>query len=328
MTSLARRRILVTGGAGYIGSHAVRALCDLDADVVVLDSLYSGHHAAVDPRASFIPGDVRDPDAVAEAMVDAEAVLHFAALALVGESVREPLRYQDVNVRGTRTLAEAAARQGVSAFVLSSTAATYGDDVPVPITEEQPRRPCNPYGESKVAAEDVLAAAPFPAVFLRYFNAAGASEDGALGEDHEPETHLVPLAIAAVLGRRPPLTVFGTDWPTRDGTCVRDYVHVLDLVDAHVRALVHLLGGGEGGAFNLGTGTGSTVREVLAAVGEVAGTAVPAVDGERRAGDPPTLVASAERARRVLGWSPARGLRAIVADAHRWHVGHPGGYGD
>ena len=322
------RRILVTGGAGYIGSHAVRFLCDRGADVTVLDSLYAGHRAAVDRRASLRVGDVRDPEAVAKAMAGTEAVMHFAALSLVGESVRERERYLDVNVGGTTCLAREAARQSVRAFVLSSTAATYGEDVALPITERQARRPCNPYGESKVAAEDVLSTAPFPAVFLRYFNAAGAMPDGSIGEDHRTETHLIPLAIAAATGRRPPLTVFGADWPTPDGTCVRDYVHVLDLVDAHLLALEHLLGGRGGGAFNLGTGTGSSVREVLRAVGEAMGVAVPHFDGPRRDGDPPSLVASPQKARDVLGWTATRDLRTITEDAWRWHRNHPDGYDD
>lgn len=323
--------ILVTGGAGYIGSHAVRALCDLGARVVVFDSLLTGHRAAVDPRAQLVVGDVRDAAALRAVLGEhpVDAALHFAALALVGESVREPARYQDVNVNGTRTLAQALATAGVRAVVLSSTAATYGDEVPTPITEEQPARPCNPYGASKVGAEAALrGTAGLEPVFLRYFNAAGAWPDGALGEDHDPETHLVPLAVAAALGRRDQLTVFGADWPTRDGTCVRDYVHVLDLVDAHVLALGRLLGGGPGGTFNLGTGHGASVREVLDAVGRAAGVPVPAVDGPRRPGDPPELVASSARARAELGWSPTRDLDAIVVDAVRWHEAHPAGYGD
>jgi len=325
--NLTGSRVLVTGGAGYIGSHAVRALCDLGLDVVVLDSLLTGHRAAVDPRASFLLGDVRDPAAVAEAMHGADAVLHFAALALVGESVQQPERYQDVNVGGTRCLAKEAATQGVRAFVLSSTAATYGDNAPSPITEAQPRQPCNPYGESKVAAEDVLSGSGVPCIFLRYFNAAGAITDGSLGEDHTPESHLIPLCIAAATGRRSALTVFGTDWDTPDGTCVRDYVHVLDLIDAHLRALEHLLGGGEGGPFNLGTGRGSSVREVLHAVSDVVGP-VPHEAGPRRPGDPALLVASADKAREQLGWAPRRDLRTIVTDAWAWHRSHPDGYGD
>jgi UDP-glucose 4-epimerase len=328
MGELAGLRVLVTGGAGYIGSHAVHVLCDRGADVRVLDALTTGHRVAVDPRASLQVGDVRDPEAVQAAVRGVDAVMHFAALCLVGESVREPARYHDVNVGGTTTLATAAAEAGVRAFVLSSTAATYGDDVPLPITEEQPRRPCNPYGESKVAAEDAVSASGVPAIFLRYFNAAGAMPDGSLGEDHRTETHLIPLAIAAAVGARPPLTVFGADWPTPDGTCVRDYVHVLDLVSAHVLALSRLLDGCGGGAFNLGTGEGSSVRQVLDAVGEAVGRPVPSVDGPRRSGDPPSLVASAERARSQLGWAPSRDLRGIVRDAWAWHRAHPGGYED
>ena len=322
-------RILVTGGAGYIGSHAVRRLCDLGARVTVYDSLLRGHRGAVDPRATLVVGDVRDRGALDACLAahPVDAAIHFAALALVGESVRAPARYFDVNATGTTTLAAALAAAGVRPVVLSSTAATYGDDVPVPITEDQPARPCNPYGASKVAAEAALRDAPgIESIALRYFNAAGAWPDGSLGEDHDPETHLVPLAIAAALGRRPRLTVFGADWPTRDGSCVRDYVHVLDLVDAHVLALEHLRAGGSGGAFNLGTGRGSTVREVLDAVAAAAGRSVPAEDGPRRPGDPPSLVASSARARDILGWQPRRDLHQIVEDAVRWHRGHPAGY--
>lgn len=324
-------RILVTGGAGYIGSHAVKRLCDLGVAVTVVDSLLIGHRAAVDPRARFVRADVRDRAALdallAEQPVD--AAVHFAALALVGESVREAERYHDVNVNGTRTLGEALAAAGTRALVLSSTAATYGDDVPTPISEDQPLRPCNPYGASKVAAERALRAIEgLRSIALRYFNAAGAWPDGSIGEDHAPETHLIPLAIAAGLGRRDPLTVFGTDWPTPDGTCVRDYVHVVDLVEAHVLALQRLLDGAESDAINLGTGQGSSVREVLVSVGRAIGTPVPATDGPRRDGDPPTLVASNSRARERLGWTPRRDLDAIVRDALRWHRSHPEGYPD
>ena len=320
-------KILVTGGAGYIGSHAVRRLCDMEAHVVVLDSLRTGHEAAVDHRAELIVGDVRDEYAIARALGDGTvACMHFAALALVGESVKEPERYRDVNVEGTRRLAGELVGRGVQAMVFSSTAAVYGDDVPTPIPEEQPLAPCNPYGQSKADAEQVLRETEgLRATCLRYFNAAGAMPDGTLGEDHAHETHLIPLAIGAAAGDRDALTIFGTDWDTRDGTCVRDYVHVLDLIDAHVAALLQLLVGAPGTAYNLGTGTGSTVREVLDAVERVVGP-VPVVEGERRPGDPRALVAQARRAMSDLGWRPTHDLDAIVRDAWMWHGHHPDGY--
>lgn len=326
-----QRRVLVAGGAGYIGSHAVRALRALGVDVVVFDSLVTGHGQALPPDVPLVQGDVRDAAAVARALQlgPFDAAMHFAARALVGESVQKPDLYWDVNVEGTRTLARGLSDAGTRAVVFSSTAAVYGDQGSAPLHEGLERRPTNPYGESKAAAEDVLRRTQgLEVAALRYFNAAGAHPAGDLGEDHHPETHLVPLAVAAALGRRPALTLFGADWPTRDGTCVRDYIHVADLIDAHLAALDRLLTGGGGGVWNLGTETGSTVREVLEAVGRAAGTPVPVMPGARRAGDPAALVASAKKAADELGWTARRDLDAIVQDAVRWHRGHPTGYGE
>lgn len=327
---LRRARILVTGGAGYIGSHAVRALVRAGATVDVYDSLELGHRAAVDPGATLIEGDIRD-EARTRAVAEAgryQACLHFAALAQVGESVEQPARYHDYNVNGTRTLATALRDAGTRAFVLSSTAATYGDHGDEVLHEGLELRPCNPYGASKVEAERLLAELDgFEAASLRYFNAAGAHPEGDIGEHRGHETHLIPLAVRAAQ-RGSSLTIFGTDWPTRDGTCVRDYVHVVDLVDAHLRALARLLDGGAGGAWNLGTGIGSTVLEVLTAVGNAVGTEVPVEVGDRRAGDPAVLVAAADRARAELGWQVTADLDRIVADAWRWHRDHPDGYHD
>lgn len=327
--------MLVTGGAGYIGSHALKVLAAGGHRAVALDDLRLGHRAAV-AGATLIEAEVQDR-AVVEQVLRREkidAVLHFAAYCYVGESVRKPAKYYANNVLGTLRLAEACVRVGVKAFVLSSTCATYGEPSRIPIDETTPQQPVNPYGRSKLIAEwvlsDLAAANPeFRPVFLRYFNAAGADIDGVLGEDHDPETHLVPNAILAALGRRPALEVFGADYPTRDGTCIRDYVHVDDLAAAHVLAIDHALAGGSDRAFNLGNGVGFSVLEVIAAVERVSGKKVPYVVKPRRAGDPPELVAKAERAHRVLGWTPRHTtIDAIVGSAYRWFAAHPDGYSD
>lgn len=325
--------MLVTGGAGYIGSHALKALRASGHRAIALDDLRLGHRAAVADHV-LIEAEVQDR-AVVEMLLRREkidAVLHFAAYCYVGESVKKPAKYYANNVLGTLRLAEACVRVGVGAFVLSSTCATYGEPERIPIDEDTPQRPVNPYGRSKLVAEwvlsDLAAANPgFRPIFLRYFNAAGADVDGVLGEDHDPETHLIPNAVLAALGRRPALEVFGDDYPTKDGTCVRDYVHVDDLATAHVLALDHARSGGTERAFNLGNGIGFSVREVIAAVERVSGKPVPVVRKPRRPGDPPALVASADKARRVLGWNPRHpGIDAIVASAYRWFVSHPDGY--
>jgi UDP-glucose 4-epimerase len=326
-------RYLVTGGAGYVGSHLVLALLERDGEVVVLDDLRQGHRAAVPAEAELVTADLADRAAV-EAVFAAQrfdAVFHFAALSLVGESMREPLRYLAENPANTLRLADAALRHGCRRFVLSSTAALFGDPERVPIDEEARLAPTNPYGESKLMAERGLAWADrvhgLRSAALRYFNAAGADPAGRIGEDHEPETHLIPLAIGAALGTRPPLTVFGEDYDTPDGTCIRDYVHVTDLAEAHLRVLERLE---EGSCrYNIGNGAGYSVREVIAAVERVGGRPVPHSIGPRRAGDPAILVASSERLRRETGWSPRfAALDEIVRTAWAWHEAHPRGFDD
>jgi UDP-glucose 4-epimerase len=327
------RRYLVTGGAGYVGSHVALALAERGDDVVVLDDLRQGHRAAVPPGAELVVADLADRRAVAEVFARHrfEAVLHFAALSLVGESMREPLRYCAENAANSLWLADAAIRAGVRKFVLSSTAALFGEPDRIPIDEDAPLRPGSAYGESKLMVERGLAWADqvhgLRSASLRYFNAAGADPGGRLGEDHAPETHLVPLAIDAALGRRPPLTVFGDDYPTPDGTCIRDYVHVTDLADAHLRVLERL----EQGScrYNLGNGAGHSVKEVIAAVERVGGRKVPHGIGPRRPGDPPALVASSARLRSDTGWTPRfAALDDIVRTAWAWRERHPQGYGD
>ena len=327
------RSYLVTGGAGYVGSHVALALVERGDHVVVLDNLRQGHRAAVPEGAELVVADLADRRAVAEVFAAHrfDAVLHFAALSLVGESMREPLRYCAENTANSLWLAEAAIQAGVRKFVLSSTAALFGEPDRIPIDEEAPVRPGSAYGESKLMVERGLFWADrvhgLRSACLRYFNAAGADPEGRLGEDHRPETHLVPLAIDAALGRTPPLTVFGDDYPTPDGTCIRDYVHVTDLADAHLRVLERL----EHGScrYNLGNGAGHSVREVIAAVERVGGRKVPHVIGPRRPGDPPVLVASSERLRRETGWTPRfAALDDIVRTAWAWRERHPQGYGE
>jgi UDP-glucose-4-epimerase GalE len=326
-------RILVTGGAGYIGSHAVRLFLARGHDVWVYDNLSEGHRAAV-PADRLIVGDLADvPQLDHVVMVRRiEAVVHFAAFTYVGESVRDPGKYYQNNLVNTLNLMECLRRHRVGRFVFSSTAATYGTPEQSPIPEEAPQRPINPYGASKLAVERALAdyAAAYRWGFaaLRYFNAAGASPDGVIGEDHDPETHLIPLVIQAALGQRPHIEIFGTDYPTPDGTCVRDYIHVDDLADAHLLALEHLEPGKEL-RYNLGIGRGYSVREVIRAVEEVTGQTVPVKEGPRRAGDPPVLVASSAKIQKELGWRPRyTELRAIIDTAWNWHRKHPRGYDD
>lgn len=319
--------VLVSGGAGYVGSHVCLRLAEAGFVPVVYDNLTNGWEAAVQ-WGEFEQGDICDPARLDEVFARHRpaAVLHFAALIEVGESVKFPDRFYQNNVAGTLSLIEAARRAGVDAMVFSSTCAIYGEPVRLPMDETHPQAPINPYGRSKQMVEQMLADYDrhlgFRSVCLRYFNAAGADPEGRIGEKHEPETHAIPLAIEAAMGKRAGFKLFGEDYDTRDGTAVRDYIHVLDLADAHVLALKHLLDGGASDAFNLGTGAGTTVRELIATIEEVSGKPFPVEPAPRRAGDAPVLVADNRKAAEVLGWSPKYDLRDIVQTAWAWHSDH------
>jgi UDP-glucose-4-epimerase GalE len=325
------RRILVTGGAGYIGSHATKALTQAGYHVVVLDNLMAGHREAV-REAELIEGDIAYVALVRRVLRDQQisAVMHFAALLDVGASVRDPAGYYRNNVVGTLGMLEAMAAESVKLFVFSSTCATYGEPIETPIAETHPQRPINSYGETKLAIERALPhfdhAYGLHAVALRYFNAAGADPEAEIGEDHSPEIHLIPRAIEAVSGG-PALQVFGDDYPTPDGTCLRDYVHVVDLADAHIKALEALAETGRSTAYNLGTGTPHSVREVIDAVERATGRRVPWTVGPRRAGDPAVLYAASYKAQAELHWKPKFvDLDSIVRTAWAWHRSHPNGY--
>ena len=321
-------KVFLTGGAGYIGSVTSELLLNEGHEVVVFDNLGRGHREAIEPRATFIEGDLRDKDSIADAMARAkpDAVMHFAAYALVGESMVQPEIYFRNNVVGGINLAEAMHANDVSKIVFSSTCATYGQPETVPITEEEPQRPQNPYGESKLMFEHTLKwyqqLHGIQPVFLRYFNACGATATN--GEDHVPETHLIPLVLQVALGQRENIKIFGDDYDTPDGTCLRDYIHILDLARAHILALEKDVSG----PFNLGTGTGNSVREVIEACRDVTGHAIPSELSPRRPGDPARLVAEAKKANTVLGWTPERAdMHTIVESAWKWHQAHPNGYG-
>ena len=325
------RAVLVTGGAGYIGSHAAKALSRAGYTVVVYDNLVAGHRGAV-KYGTLVEGDITDVAAVRDALRrhDIFAVMHFAAFLDVGESVREPARYYRNNVGGALSVLEAMAAESVRNFVFSSTCATYGEPIETPIVESHPQQPINSYGETKLAVERALPhferAHGIAWVAMRYFNAAGADPDGELGEDHSPEIHVIPRAIAAARGG-PGLQVFGDDYPTPDGTCLRDYIHVADLADAHVRALDAIAETGKSGAYNLGTGHPHSVREVIDAVEHVTGRKVPWTLAPRRPGDPAVLYAAPHKAQSELRWMPRFGdLETIVRTAYAWHEAHPGGY--
>jgi len=321
----------VTGGAGYIGSHAAKALVEAGYGVVIYDNLSAGHREAA-LGAPLVEGDIRDVDAVRRAIREsgAAAVMHFAAWLSVPESVQDPAGYYRNNVTGALSTLEAMAAEGCHRFVFSSTCAVYGEPAEMPIRESHPTVPVNAYGQTKLAVEQALPhferAYGIRSIRLRYFNAAGADPAGELGEDHTPEIHVIPRAIAAAMGGAP-IAIFGDDYETPDGTCLRDYVHVTDLADAHVGALAWLEGGGVSGSYNVGTEHPSSVRDVIAAVERVTARPVAKRSAPRRAGDPPVLFASAERIRRDLGWVPQRAdLETIVADAWRWHSAHPHGF--
>lgn len=324
--------VLVTGGAGYIGSHTAAALLERGEEIVIVDNLQQGHREAL-LGGKLYAGDLRDAafmDTVFQEN-DIDAVIHFAANSLVGESMKEPGKYYHNNVYGTLCLLEKMNQYGVGKIVFSSTAATYGEPENVPIDEYDRTLPTNAYGETKLAMEKMMKwfdiAHGIKYISLRYFNAAGAHESGRIGEDHRPETHLVPIVLEAALGKRPHISVFGDDYDTPDGTCVRDYIHVSDLADAHVLAVDRLRSGSDSSIYNLGNGQGFSVKEVIEIARAVTGKDIPAVIQPRRAGDPAVLVASSQRARSELGWNPRRSkLEDIIESAWRWHVEHPNGY--
>lgn len=327
--------IAVLGGAGYIGSHTVAQLVKAGQDVVVLDNLITGHKRAVDPKARFYQGDIRDYHFLSQVFSKEkiDGVIYFAAFSIVPESMKDPLKYFDNNISGMITLLEAMNQFGIKKIVFSSTAATYGEPKQVPIHEDDPQVPTNPYGESKLAMEKIIKWADIAYgikfVALRYFNVAGAMPDGPIGEDHHPETHLIPIILQAAAGTRDGLQIFGDDYPTKDGTNVRDYVHVVDLADAHILAMKYLSEGNDSNAFNLGSATGFSNLEILNAARKVTGQPIPAKIGPRRPGDPSTLIAASDKARTILGWKPKfDDVEQVIATAWNWHQTHPEGFGD
>lgn len=327
-------RIFVTGGAGYVGSHCVRDLCEYGHEVVVFDNLSEGHRGAVHPAARFVEGDLSSRARMSEVFAAHrfDAVMHFAASAYVGVSVREPLAYYRNNTANTLTLLELMREHEIGRLVFSSTCATYGVPERVPITESTPQRPINPYGRTKLAVEwmlqDSAVAWGLGSCALRYFNACGAAADGSIGEDHDPETHLIPLVLQVALGQRPSVSIFGTDYETEDGTCIRDYIHVEDLASAH-RLAIETIEPGVAAACNVGTGHGCSVREIVAAAERVTGRPIAVEEAPRRPGDPPILVADGRLIRDKLGWEPRwTDIDDTVRSAWRWHESHPNGYGE
>lgn len=327
--------IAVLGGAGYIGSHTVKQLLAAGEDVIVLDNLITGHRKAVDRRARFYQGDIRDfkflSSVFSQEKVD--GIVHFAAFSVVPESMKNPLKYFDNNTCGMVTLLEAMKQFGIKRIVFSSTAATYGEPKQIPIKETDPQIPTNAYGESKLAMEKIMhwadLADGLKFIALRYFNVAGAMPDASIGEDHSPETHLIPIILQVAAGKRLNLQIFCNDYPTKDGTNVRDYVHVLDLADAHVLALKYLEAGNSSTAFNLGSATGFSNMEILQAARKVTDKEIPASIGPRRSGDPSTLIASSEKAKKILGWKPKfDNIEKIIETAWKWHENNPEGFGD
>lgn len=328
--------VLVLGGAGYIGSHTVDRLVEAGKDVVVVDSLVTGHLAAVRKEAKFYQGDLADKDFMRKVFTenpDIDAVIHFAAFSLVAESMKDPLKYFDNNTAGMVKLLEVMNEFDIKYIVFSSTAATYGIPEKMPIYEDDPQLPINPYGESKLMMEKIMRWADeaygIKFVALRYFNVAGAKPDGSIGEDHHPETHLLPIVLQVAMGEREKLQIFGDDYNTPDGTNVRDYVHPFDLADAHILAVDYLRNGNESSAFNLGSSTGFSNLEIVKAAREVTGKEIPAEITARRGGDPDTLIAASEKARKVLGWKPEfDDIHKIIETAWKWHTTHPQGYND
>ena len=327
--------VLICGGAGYIGSHNVRAFRQHGDDVIVVDSLETGHRASVPEDVKFYEGDIRNSETLARIFTEneIESVIHFCAYSLVGESVDKPLKYFDNNVGGMITLLEAMQKFDVKRIIFSSTAATYGEPKRVPILETDPTEPTNPYGESKRIMEKMMnwvsQRYDIRYVSLRYFNVAGAWHDGSIGEDHKCETHLIPLILQVPMGKREFIMVYGNDYPTDDGTCIRDYIHVEDLAKAHILALEYLRNGGESNIFNLGSGDGYSVMEMIKAARKVTGHPIPAKVGQRRAGDPARLVADSTKARKILKWQPEiTKMEDIIATAWKWHISHPDGYAD
>ena len=328
--------VLVLGGAGYIGSHTVDRLVEAGKNVVVVDSLVTGHLAAVRKEAKFYQGDLADKDFMRKVFTenpDIDAVIHFAAFSLVAESMKDPLKYFDNNTAGMVKLLEVMNEFDIKYIVFSSTAATYGIPEKMPIYEDDPQLPINPYGESKLMMEKIMCWADeaygIKFVALRYFNVAGAKPDGSIGEDHHPETHLLPIVLQVAMGEREKLQIFGDDYNTPDGTNVRDYVHPFDLADAHILAVDYLRNGNESSAFNLGSSTGFSNLEIVKAAREVTGKEIPAEIAARRGGDPDTLIAASEKARKVLGWKPEfDDIHKIIETAWKWHTTHPQGYND
>ena len=325
--------ILVLGGAGYIGSHTALELVKAGNEVVIADNLVTGYRKAIPKGAKFYEGDLRDFDFLNKLFQQEkiDAVIHFAAYSLVGESVTNPLKYYDNNLCGTKVLLEAMVKNNVDKIAFSSTAATYGEPENIPILETDRTCPTNPYGETKLAMEKMFKwtaeAHGLRYVSLRYFNACGADESGEIGEAHTPESHLIPLILQVPNGKRETISIYGTDYDTPDGTCIRDYIHVTDLAQAHILAVQYINNGGESDIFNLGNGVGYSVREVIETARKVTGHPIPATETSRRAGDPARLVASSEKAKSVLGWKPVHdSLEEIIASAWNWHKNHPNGY--